>query len=401
MILTKFLYFILGLIVVFVMAFIWSSDRKNIRYKNLVIILVIQLLLAVIMLESSLGVAIVNYVSLGFNNLLKYAHVGTAFIFGDLADSQKNGFVFFFNVGMSIVLISAIIGILQYFKILPVVIKLVGFVLSKVTGMGRLESFNAVSSLMVGQQENFLVYKKIIGHLPANILYTMAATAMSSISLAAVAIYISIIDPKLVCVAVAINMFGIFFVLNIINPYEKSDDLIYSKLHNDYEGTKQSFFEVLSEYILDGFKVAVIICAMIIGFVALLAMVDGVFNAVFGVSFREILGYLLYPFAWVLNIHGNETYIAAQIMGTKIVTNEIVAMQMLNEQASNLSVHTRAVISVFLVSFASLSSIGIIIGAVQALSKEASVKIAKFGLKIIYGALLVSFLSANIVGLII
>ena len=293
MILTKFLYFILGLIVVFIMAFIWSSDRKNIRYKNLVIILAIQLLLAVIMLESSLGVAIVNYVSLGFNNLLKYAHVGTAFIFGDLADSQKNGFVFFFNVGMSIVLISAIIGILQYFKILPVLIRLVGFVLSKVTGMGRLESFNAVSSLMVGQQENFLVYKKIIGHLPANVLYTMTATAMSSISLAAVAIYISIIDPKLVCVAVAINMFGIFFVLNIINPYEKSDDLIYSKLHNDYEATKQSFFEVLSEYILDGFKVAVIICAMIIGFVALLAMVDGVFNAVFGVSFREMLGYLL------------------------------------------------------------------------------------------------------------
>ncbi|MFT4693757.1 MAG: nucleoside transport protein [Francisella sp.] len=401
MILTKFLYFLLGLTVVFVMAFAWSSDRKNIKYKTLVLLLVIQLILAVIMLESSIGVVIVNHVSQGFANLLEYAHVGTAFIFGDLANSQKNGFVFFFNVGMSIVLISAIIGILQYFKILPAIIKSIGFILSKITGMGRLESFNAVSSLMVGQQENFLVYKKIIGHLPSNILYTMAATAMSSISLAAIAIYISIIDPRLVCVAVIINMFGIFFVLNIINPYEKSDDSMYSKLHSEYEETNQSFFEVLSEYILDGFKVAVIICAMLIGFVALLAMIDGIFTAVFGISFREVLGYLLYPFAWALNIHGHETYIAAQIMGTKIVANELVAMQMLNEQAANLSAHTRAVISVFLVSFASLSSIGIIIGAVQALSKEASAKIAKFGLKIIYGSLLVSFLSANIVGLII
>lgn len=76
---------------------------------------------------------------------------------------------------------------------------------------------------------------------------------------------------------------------------------------------------MLSEYILDGFKVAVIICAMLIGFVALLAMIDGIFTAVLGISFREILGYLLYPFAWILNIHGNETYIAGQIMGTKIV----------------------------------------------------------------------------------
>lgn len=401
MMLTKFLYFFLGLVVVFAMAFIWSSDRKNIKYKNLILILGIQLVLAVVMLDSSLGVAIVNYVSQGFNNLLEYAHVGTAFIFGDLADSQKNGFVFFFNVGMSIVLVSAIIGILQYFKILPVIIKSIGFLLSKLTGMGRLESFNAVSSLMVGQQENFLVYKKIIGHLPSNVLYTMAATAMSSISLAAIALYISIIEPRFVCVAVVINMFGIFFVLNIINPYEKSDDLMYSKLHDNYEETKQSFFEVLSEYILDGFKVAVIICAMLIGFVALLAMIDGIFSALFGISFREMLGYLLYPFAWILNIHGHETYIAGQIMGTKIVANELVAMQMLNDQSANLSAHTQAVISVFLVSFASLSSIGIIIGAVQALSKEASIKVAKFGLKMIYGALLVSFLSANIVGLII
>ena len=128
MILTKFLYFLLGLAVVFVMAFAWSSDRKNIKYKTLVLLLVIQLILAVIMLESSIGVVIVNHVSQGFANLLEYAHVGTAFIFGDLANSQKNGFVFFFNVGMSIVLISAIIGILQYFKILPAIIKSIGFI---------------------------------------------------------------------------------------------------------------------------------------------------------------------------------------------------------------------------------------------------------------------------------
>ncbi|MDE5006949.1 nucleoside recognition domain-containing protein, partial [Francisella tularensis subsp. holarctica] len=97
---------------------------------------------------------------------------------------SKNAFVFFFNVGLPIVLISGIIGLLQYFRILHLVIRGVGFILTKITGMGKLESFNAVISLTVGQQENFLMYKKIIGHLPDNVLYTMAATAMSTVSLA-------------------------------------------------------------------------------------------------------------------------------------------------------------------------------------------------------------------------
>ncbi|MDE4950957.1 NupC/NupG family nucleoside CNT transporter, partial [Francisella tularensis subsp. holarctica] len=93
---------------------------------------------------------------------------------GSLADTSKNGFVFFFNVGIPIVLISSIIGLLQYFRKLPLVIRGVGFILTKITWMGKLDSFNAVISLTVGQQENFLIYKKIIGHLPANVFYTMS-----------------------------------------------------------------------------------------------------------------------------------------------------------------------------------------------------------------------------------
>ena len=167
----------------------------------------------------------------------------------------------------------------------------------------------------------------------------------------------------------------------------------------DYE--RQSFFEMLSEYLLDGFKIAVIVCAMLIGFIALLNIVDNIFQEILGITFRQILGYIFYPIAWVLNIHGNEIFLSSQIMGTKIVTNEFVAMQELAKHSTQLSQHTKAVVSVFLVSFANFSSIGIIVGAVQALNKEASIKVARFSLKILYGAVLVSFLSANIVGFIL
>ena len=102
-----------------------------------------------------------------------------------------------------------------------------------------------------------------------------------------------------------------------------------------------------------------------------------------------------------LNINASEIHLASQVMGTKIVTNEFVAMEMLSQHIKDFSAHTEAVIAVFLVSFANFSSIGIIIGAIQALSKEASVKVAKFSLKILYGAILVSFLSASVVGFVI
>ena len=158
---------------------------------------------------------------------------------------------------------------------------------------------------------------------------------------------------------------------------------------------------MLSEYIIDGFKVAIVVCVMIIGFIAFLNLADDIFTSICGISLREIIGYILYPIAWLLNINGGEIHLASQIMGTKIVTNEFVAMEMLAQHTKDFSAHTEAVIAVFLVSFANFSSIGIIIGAIQALSKEASVKVAKFSLKILYGAILVSFLSASVVGFVI
>ena len=397
---TKLVFFILSLLTIYFLAFIWSSNRKRIRYKYLFIILIMQLVLAKFMLSTEAGITIIGSINDVFAVILSSAHVGVTFVFGSLAETKD--FIFFFNAAMPIVVMSAVIGVLQYFKILPYIVVGIGSVLSKFTGMGKLESFNAVSSISVGQSENFLYYKKILKYLPSNVLYTMAATAMSTVSIGTAAAYMTIINPTYVCVAIVLNMFGTFFVLNIINPYEKTEETSYKFLHDQVEeGEKQKFFEMLSEYILDGFKVAIVVCVMIIGFIAFLNLVDEMFTVIFDISFKDILSYAFYPIAWLLNIHSNEILLASQIMGTKIITNEFVAMQILSTHTKDFSAHTEAVVSVFLVSFANFGSIGIIIGAIQALSKEASVKVAKFSLKILYGAILVSFLSASVVGFVI
>ncbi|MFC4893022.1 NupC/NupG family nucleoside CNT transporter [Pseudofrancisella aestuarii] len=395
----RIFFFLLGVFLVFILAFAFSSDRKNIKYRWLFILLFIQLILCGVLLESHIGVLIMKGVTNAFSFLIDKAQVGISFVFGNIDKNKDNGFVLFLNVLMPIVFISALIGILQYLKILPLIIRGVGYLLSKVSGMGKLESFNAVSSLTLGQAENFIAYKNILGHLSPNVLYTMTATAMSTVSLSILGSYMVMIDAKYVCVAIIMNMFSTFFVLHIINPYDFKKETSYEELEIDYDtDSKRAFFIVLGEYIIDGFKIATVIAAMLIGFMALIATLNSCFEFIIGISFQDLLGYVFYPIAWTLNIPSNEMLFAGKLMGTKLVSNEFVAMLMMKDHLTEISLHTQAVISVFLVSFANFSSIGIIVGTIYSLDKGAVEKVSKFSLKILYGATLVSLLSAVIVG---
>jgi nucleoside transport protein len=296
---------------------------------------------------------------------------------------------------MPIVVISALIGILQYIRILPFVIKYIGLVLSKVNGMGKLESYNAVASAVLGQSEVFISVKKQIGLLPKHRLYTLCASAMSTVSMSIVGAYMSMIDPKYVVTALVLNLFGGFIIASIVNPYEVTEE---EDILEVQEEEKQSFFEMLGEYILDGFKVAIVVAAMLIGFVALIALVNGIFSAVLGISFQELLGYVFAPFAFIMGVPWKEAIQAGSIMATKMVSNEFVAMLDLTKQTT-LSARTTGIVSVFLVSFANFSSIGIIAGAVKGLHEKQGNVVARFGLKLLYGASLVSVLSAIIAGL--
>ncbi|MEI9751757.1 NupC/NupG family nucleoside CNT transporter [Moellerella wisconsensis] len=393
---TSILHFILSLVVICGLAILASNNRRGIRPRYIIQLLVIQIGLAWFFLSSDVGEGFVRGFANIFQYLLGYARHGTEFVFGGMMDG---GLAFFFlQVLCPIIFISALIGILQHIKILPLVIRAIGTVLSKVNGMGKLESFNAVSSLVLGQSENFIAYKDVLNKMSDRRMYTMAATAMSTVSMSIVGAYMTMLDPKYVIVALVLNMFGTFVVLSLINPYEidKEEDIQMNNLH---EG--QSFFEMLGEYILAGFKVALIVAAMLIGFIALIAMVNGIFSAVFGVDFETILGYAFYPFAWILGIPADEALKVGGIMAVKLVSNEFVAMDSLTKIIGELSPRSIAILSVFLVSFANFSSIGIVAGAIKGLNEKQGNTVARFGLKLLYGSTLVSFLSAAVVGLIV
>ncbi|WP_098749034.1 NupC/NupG family nucleoside CNT transporter [Paenibacillus sp. EZ-K15] len=389
----KFIIAILGLLVVFGLAFLISNDKRHIRYRPLAVMIVLQLILGFILLHTNVGEYLVKGIANTFKALLDYAGAGIEFVFGGIAN--EGAVPFFLNVLLPIVFISALIGILQYIKVLPFIVRYIGLVLSKVNGMGRLESYNAVASAILGQSEVFISVKKQIALIPKQRMYTLCASAMSTVSMSIVGAYMTMIEPRYVVTALVLNLFGGFIIASIVNPYkvEKDEDILEVQ-----EEEKQSFFEMLGEYIMDGFKVAITVAAMLLGFVALIAMINGIFDIIFGITFQELLGFIFAPFAFVMGVPWKEAVDAGSIMATKLVSNEFVAMLNL-ANFTNMSERTVGIVSVFLVSFANFSSIGIIAGAVKGLNEKQGNVVARFGLKLLYGATLVSVLSATITGL--
>ena len=385
----KYIIGVVGLIVILALAWIGSSDKKNIKYKPVFLMLILQFVLGFILLNTQVGNYLVGSIANGFQVLLDCAGDGVNFVFGGLVNNDQ--FSFFISVLLPIIFISALIGILQYLKILPFVIKYIGLVLSKINGMGKLESYNAVASAI-------LSVKKELGLLPKHRLYTLCASAMSTVSMSIVGSYMVLLQPRYVVTAIVLNLFGGFIIASVINPYSVSEEEDILVVEDE---KKQTFFEVLGEYILDGFKVAVIVAAMLVGFVAIIAVINMIFRSIFGMSFQEILGYVFSPFAFLMGVPLNESIQAASVMATKLVSNEFVAMNLLSSGTLNLSARSIGIVSVFLISFANFSSIGIISGAVKGLNQEQGNVVARFGLKLLYGATLVSMLTATIVGLII
>lgn len=387
-------FYITGLALVFIVGMIMSKNRKEIRYKPIAIMLGTQLVLTFILMNTKVGVVSIGFFSMLFSKLIDIGLTGVDFVFGGLENDKAS--VFFLNVLLPIVFISVLIGILNQFKILPFIIKYVGLVLSKLNGMGKMENYIAVSSAVLGQSEVFLTVKDQMDDISKRRLYTFCTSAMSAVSVAIVGAYMEIIEPRFVVIAIVLNILSALIVSSIINPYKlsKEEDTLAIESQR-----KLSFFQMISESIMDGFKVAIIVAAMLIGFIALMNGIDYLFELVFDVSFQTILGYLFAPIAFIMGVPWSDSVQAGGIMATKLVTNEFVAMISFTDISAGLSAKTAGMISVFLVSFANFSSIGIITGSVKALSPKQGDEVARNGLKLLLGSTLASVLSATVIGL--
>lgn len=404
------LFTITGILFALLIAFLFSFNKKAIDFKKPFIMIIIQVLLVLFMMHTTIGLTILTTLGSFFEGLIKISNAGINFVFGDL--QNNNGSTFFLNVLLPLVFISVLIGILNHFKILPFIIKYVGYLINKITRMGRLESYFAISTSMLGQPEVFLTIKEMIPKLSRAKLYTISTSAMSAVSMAMLGSYMQMLDPKFVVTAVMLNIFSALIVASIINPYPTSnqeDDLSHMKNLELSAGSNETtvnkakrtpFFQMIGDSAIDGFKIAITVAIMLLAFISLMETITLIFHLI-GLNFKQLIGYIFAPIAFIIGIPWSEAVQAGSIMATKLITNEFVAMLDFQKIADELSTRTQGIISVYLISFANFGTVGIIVGAIKGINSDQGNKVASFALRLLLGATLASIISASMIGLVL
>lgn len=392
---TGILTAILSVIVLLGAAFLMSNDKKNINYRAVVILFVAQLVTAYAMLNTAIGGQVVKAVTDFFAKLMVFGNEGIAFVFGGFVFENDRP-VFFISVLLLIVFTSTLLSVLTYIRILPLMIKYLGGAVSKLTGLPVIESFSTVASSIFGDTGALIAVKNHIPKMNKNRLFIATTASLTSVSASIVGAYMTMIPSEYVLVALPLNIMSGLLLASMVAPAQsvEGEEIRVKDMIND-----KSLFEAIGNGAIDGMKVAGIVGAMLIAYISLIAMVNFVLTSTIGIDLTTIMGFVLSPVAWLMGVPANEMVQAGGVMGTKIISNEFVAMLGFQEMIPNLSAKTVGVVSAFLISFANFSSIGIIIGTVQAIDEKQSGVVAKFGLKMLLVATMASVLTATVVGL--
>jgi nucleoside transport protein len=386
---------LVGLIVILGLAFLMSNDKKNINFKAVGIMVGLQFISTWLLLGTNIGLKVLDIIATGFNKMISYGMEGVNFVVGGWYDVENAPF--FITVLLVIVFTSTVLAVLTHLRILPLAIKYIGGVLSKLTGLPKVESFNAVNSIFFGQSEAVLAIKDHLPRLNKNRLFIVCTSAMASVSASIVGSYMAMLPPRYVLVALVLNMFSALIIASIVAPIKKTKNDTDIDI-NDMVKTK-NVFEAISQGALDGGKVALIVSAMLIAYLGILALINGIMNGIVGFDLNTILSYVFAPFAFIMGVPAGETLQVGQVMGTKILANEFVAIMQVQPMLETLSLKTQSIISTFLISFGAFGSIGIIAGSVQAINGAKAKEVSAFGLKMLVVATMASMVSATIAGM--
>lgn len=371
---------------------------------------VFNLLMAFFLVKVPWGRDIVKGLAAGFDTLIQVAYKGIAFCIPSMVHVKSMDF--FVSVLLPILLIVPLFDILTYIGFLPWVIKWIGRILAFITRQPKFESFFAVEMMFLGNTEALAVSSLQLKQMKASRNLTLAMMSMSCVTASILGSYMQMMPAQFILTAVPINVINALIVTAMLNPVEVSEaeDTIATmkgsaaKESGDIEadGKKEPFFSFLGDSILGAGRLVLIIAANVITFVALAALIDKILSLVHVWSMEKILGYILYPFAWLLGVGGDPHTVLqlSQYMGTKLITNEFVVMGNVTSIIHTFAPHFRAVLTVFLTSFANLSTIGMIIGCFKGIvNREKNDLISKNVGYMLLSGILVSLLSAAMVGL--
>ncbi|MET3574926.1 NupC/NupG family nucleoside CNT transporter [Bhargavaea ullalensis] len=400
------LWGLLGIAAVLGLAFLLSDAKRSIKPRTIIGGLAIQLLFAFAVLKWEAGRKGLEWFSGVVQQVIDYAGEGIAFVFGPAADVENFGFVFAFNVLTIIIFFSSLISVLYYLGIMQWVIKLLGGGLSKLLGTSKAESISAAANIFVGQTEAPLVVRPFISGMTRSELFAVMTGGLASVAGSTLAGYALLGVPLKYLLAASFMAApaGLIMAKIMIPERDKPNEESF-EMEKDNESA--NVIDAAAKGAGDGLHLALNVGAMLLAFIALIALLNGILG--FAGSFlgfehltlEGILGYVFAPLAFVIGVPWEEAMQAGSFIGQKLVLNEFVAYSSFAPDIPDLSPKTVIVVSFALCGFANLSSLAILLGGLGGLAPDRRPDIARLGMRAVAGGALASLLSAAIAGMFI
>lgn len=416
---------VLGIIVLLAIAYLFSTNRRAIRLKTVVWGLTLQFAFALIVIYTNWGQTAMTWAGDRVNTLLSYALKGSSFVFGNLglpsdpkvklpflpAEWSTLGPIFAFQVLPTIIFISALFAVLYYLRVMQVIIRIMAWVMSRFMAVSGAESLNVAASIFMGQTEAPLTIRPLLSECTNSELMTIMTAGMAHVSGGIMAAYIQQgIAAKHLLSAVIMTAPGTILMAKMLVPETEEPKTAGTVQIADEDLHKDSnLLAAIARGTSDGGRLAFNVGIMLIAFIALIAMLNGMMGGIhnlrhmqwFPESLERVLGTIFYPVAWLIGVPAKDCWAVGNLLGTRMVVNELVAYSALGAQQATLDPRSFTIATFALCGFANLSSIGIQIGGIGALAPNKREQLAKLGFRAMIAGTMANLMSASIVGLLL
>jgi CNT family concentrative nucleoside transporter len=402
---------LLGLLMMLALAYLFSTNRRAIKLKTVAWGLGLQIALAFLVLRWSYGEELFLRAGNGVNKLLAYAFVGSEFLFGELGKQHSSlGLIFAFQVLPAIIFVSALFALLYYLGVMQVVIRAAAWVMQRVMGASGAESLNVAASIFMGQTEAPLTIRPFLPDLTQSELMTVMTSGMAHVSGGIMAAYIAFgVEARHLLTAVIMTAPGTLLVAKMLVP-ETGQPKTMGTVHMEGVERDSNFLAAIARGTREGLGMAVNVGAMLVAFLALIALTNGLMGGIhnwlgghgvvwFPTNLQQIFGWAFAPVAWVIGVPWHDCVQIGNLLGTRMVLNELVAFSYLGPMKGMLDPRSYTIATFALCGFANFSSIGIQIGGIGALAPNQKVQLAKLGIRAMLAGTMANLMSASIVGI--
>ncbi|MGZ4815565.1 MAG: NupC/NupG family nucleoside CNT transporter [Terriglobales bacterium] len=416
---------ILGIVVLLGLGFLFSTNRRAIRLKTIAWGLGLQFAFAIFVLRLSWGRDLFSYLGGKVNTFLGYSIAGSSFVFGELGkpgNVGKYGFFFAFSILPTIIFVAAFFAVMYYFGVMQVIIKGFAWVMQRILGASGAESLNVAASIFMGQTEAPLTIRPFLPSMTQSELMTVMTAGMAHVSGSIMAAYIAYgVKAENLLSAVIMTAPGTILMAKLLVP-ETGTPLTgrqvpgamaaEAKLEDVKEEKEANILGAIAKGTTDGLHLALNVAAMLIAFIALIALLNGILGGThnflahhgfshFPTSLEQIFGVIFAPVAFVIGIPWKDCLSVGNLLGTRMAINELVAYSMLGAQQAALDPRSFTIATFGLCGFANFSSIGIQIGGISALAPNRRRDLAKLGFRAMIAGTMANLMSASIVGILL